>query len=324
MAFATRRPTAWSLGSPPDAPVLQLGTRTLIMGIVNLTPDSFSGDGTHAPDKTDHPASSDPARFRDQGLARALDQLDQGADILDLGAESTRPGSHAAGPLALSAEEEQQRLLPVLTALRHERPSAILSVDTYRASTAAAALAAGAHIINDVSGLLWDPDMAGTLARAHCGVILMHTRGRPDDWRALRPIEPASLAPLVLRELAQRLAQAEASGIDRSRIVLDPGYGFGKAFQANYTLLADQPSLLALDRPLLAGVSRKSFLGRTLEAAYDRTELQRDGTPSARDTASLAAQTVAILQGASIVRVHAVRPAVEAASIADALLQFQQ
>jgi dihydropteroate synthase len=313
MAFATRRPTAWSLGSPPDAPVLQLGTRTLIMGIVNLTPDSFSGDGTHAPDKTDHPASSDPARFRDQGLARALDQLDQGADILDLGAES-----------ALSAEEEQQRLLPVLTALRHERPSAILSVDTYRASTAAAALAAGAHIINDVSGLLWDPDMAGTLARAHCGVILMHTRGRPDDWRALRPIQPASLAPLVLRELAQRLAQAEASGIDRSRIVLDPGYGFGKAFQANYTLLADQPSLLALDRPLLAGVSRKSFLGRTLEAAYDRTELQRDGTPSARDTASLAAQTVAILQGASIVRVHAVRPAVEAASIADALLQFQQ
>jgi dihydropteroate synthase len=287
---------------------LELGRRTLVMGIVNVTPDSFSDGG----------------RFfnPEAAVKHALDLLDEGADILDLGAESTRPGSRAGGgadtpqaPL-VSAEEEQARLLPVIQGILRARPDAILSIDTYKAATARTALAAGAEIINDVSGFTWDAEMAQACAQAGCGVVLMHTRGRPEEWRALPQLKADELLAMVRQGLAASLKLAAEAGIPSSAIVLDPGYGFGKSFEANYALLARQEELLALGRPLLAGVSRKRFLGRTLAPLYGN----QDAPVEARETASLAALVAAILHGADLVRVHAVRPALEAARIADAVL----
>ena len=287
---------------------LELGRRTLVMGIVNVTPDSFSDGG----------------RFfnPEAAVKHALDLLDEGADILDLGAESTRPGSRAGGgadtpqaPL-VSAEEEQARLLPVIQGILRARPDAILSIDTYKAATARAALAAGAEIINDVSGFTWDAEMAGVCAEAGCGVVLMHTRGRPEEWCALPQLKADELLAMVLDGLAASLKLATEAGIPSDAIVLDPGYGFGKSIEANYALLARQEELLALGRPLLAGVSRKRFLGRTLAPLYGN----QDAPVEARETASLAALVAAILHGADLVRVHAVRPAVEAARVADAVL----
>ncbi len=297
MPFAQRPRLPWRLRTRE----LACGERTLIMGILNLTPDSFSGDGIGE---------------WEQAVQKALTLLDEGADLVDLGAESTRPGSGAGSDQSVSAGEEQDRLLPVLEALVRERPDAVISVDTYKASTAEAALRAGAEIINDVSGLKWDPALAGVCARAGCGVALMHTRGRPNEWRTLSALAPGEVVPLVLGGLRERLGTATAAGVGFENIVLDPGYGFGKAFDANYALLAGQPRLLELGRPLLAGVSRKSFLGRTLGRLHGRD----DAPPDAREQATLAACTAAVLAGASVLRVHAVRPAVEAAAIADAVL----
>jgi dihydropteroate synthase len=286
----------------------ELGRRTLVMGIVNITPDSFSDGGLFfAPEAA---------------IARGLQALDEGADLLDLGAESTRPGSRAGGApgsaLApvVDAEEEQARLLPVLEGILRARPEAIVSIDTYKAATARAALAAGAEIINDVSGFAWDGEMAGVCAEAACGLVLMHTRGRPEEWRALPPQTPDALLASVREGLAGSLADAARAGIPSAAIVLDPGYGFGKGFDENYALLARQAELLSLGRPLLAGLCRKSFLGHTLAPLRDG----KDAPVDAREAASLAALTAAILNGASVVRVHAVRPAVEAARIADAIL----
>jgi dihydropteroate synthase len=243
--------------------------------------------------------------------------LDEGADILDLGAESTRPGSRAGDSTpAVSAEEEQARLLPVLEAILRERPDAIVSVDTYKAATARAALAAGAEIVNDVSGFAWDAEMASACAEGRCGMVLMHTRGRPEEWAAQPRLSADELLAVVRAGLAASLEKAAAAGIAKEAIVLDPGYGFGKRFEENYALLARQAELLALGSPLLAGVSRKSFLGRTLAPLHSGT----DAPVEARETASVAALTAAILHGASIVRVHAVRQAVEAVRIADAVL----
>jgi dihydropteroate synthase len=301
---------------------MELGRRTLVMGVVNITPDSFSDGGLFI----------DPERAVVHGLAL----LDEGADILDLGAESTRPGSQAGGaagtPLAptvhpidvnlslgtpaVSTEEEQARLLPVLEGIIRSRPGAIVSVDTYKAATARAALAAGAEIVNDVSGFGWDAEMAGVCAASRCGVVLMHSRGRPEEWRGLPKLEPHALLATVRGGLAASLAIADRAGVPAEAIVLDPGYGFGKRFDENYALLARQAELLSLGRPLLAGVSRKSFLGRSLAPFYGG----QDAPVEAREAASLAAMVAAILHGASIVRVHAVRPAVEAARIADAVL----
>jgi len=286
---------------------LSLGARTLVMGVVNITPDSFSDGGL----------------FLDPGaaIAHALRLIDEGADLIDLGAESTRPGSHAGGvpdsgnSPTVSAEEEQARLLPVLKGILSARPEAIVSVDTYKAATARAALEAGAEIVNDVSGFAWDAKLADVCAEFQAGVVLMHTRGRPHEWRAQPQLEPDALLATVREGLAASLAAAAASGIPAEAIVLDPGYGFGKRFEENYALLARQVELLALGRPLLAGVSRKSFLNRTISALHGRDTSVED-----LETASLAAMTAAILQGASIVRMHSVRPAVEAARIADAIL----
>ena len=282
---------------------LALGARTLVMGIVNLTPDSFSGDGL--------------AAAPEQAVALGLRFLKEGAAILDLGGESTRPGSGAGTPEAISSDEEQDRLLPVLEALLREQPDVTLSVDTYRAATARAALAAGAEIINDVSGLAWDRGMAEVCAAAACGVVLMHTRGLPGAWKTLPPLGAAEVLPLVREGLGERMRVAAEAGIAPERTVLDPGYGFGKTGAENYALLAAQAELSALGRPLLAGLSRKSFLGRTLAGAYPGA---RGAQPQERDNTSLAAAVAAVLSGASLLRVHAVRATVEGVAVADALL----
>ena len=282
---------------------LELGRRTLVMGVVNITPDSFSDGGFFL--------DSDAA------VAHAARLMDDGADILDLGAESTRPGSRAGDADALvSADEEQARLLPALEGILKSLPHAVVSVDTYKAATARAALEAGAEIVNDVSGFTWDPEIAKVCAEFGAGVVLSHTRGRPDEWRGKPQLEPDALLAMVREGLFASLKAPEAAGIAADRIVLDPGYGFGKRYGENYALLSRQAELLALGRPLLAGLSRKSFLGHTLAPLFEG----EDAPPSARGNASLAAMTAAILNGASIVRVHEVRPAVEAARIADAIL----
>jgi len=273
------------------------------MGIVNITPDSFSDGGS----------------FLEPGAAieHGLKLIDEGADILDLGAESTRPGSQAGSPdAAVSANEEQARLLPVLKGILSARPDALLSIDTYKAETARAALAAGAEIVNDVSGFTWDPAIAEVCAGFGAGILLTHTRGRPEDWRTQPQLEPDALLATVREGLAASAAAAARAGISADSIVLDPGYGFGKRFGENYALLARQAELLELGRPLLAGLSRKSFLGHTLAPLFGGAS----APTGARESASLAAMTAAILNGASIVRVHAIRPAVEAARIADAVL----
>jgi dihydropteroate synthase len=280
---------------------LELGRRTLVMGVVNITPDSFSDGGSFLEPEA--------------AVAHALSLLDEGADVLDLGAESTRPGSQAGASPAVSPKEEQARLLPVLEGVLKARPEAIVSVDTYKVGTARAALAAGAEIINDVSGFSWDPGLAGVCAEAGCGVVLMHTRGRPDEWGAQPQIAADDLLLMVRAGLQASLNKAIEAGIAAGSIVLDPGYGFGKRGEENFVLLARQAELLVLGRPLLAGVSRKSFLGRALAPLYGGKTAPVD----ARETASVVALAVSILHGASMVRVHRVRAAVEAALVADAL-----
>src|SRR5208337_3755007 len=199
--------------------------RTLVMGVVNITPDSFSDGGLFL-----SPESA---------VAHSLRLIDEGADLLDLGAESTRPGSRAGGvggsaeAPTVSAEEEQARLLPVLAGILSARPDAIISVDTYKATTARAALEAGAEIVNDVSGLAWDAAMALVCAEFGAGVVLMHTRGSPEEWRTQPRLAPDALLSLVRDGLASSMAAATKVGIPSEAIVLDPGYGFGKRFDEN-------------------------------------------------------------------------------------------
>jgi dihydropteroate synthase len=302
--IGTRSICPWQLRTR----TVELGRRTLIMGVVNITPDSFSDGGSFlAPEAA---------------IAHAVQLLDEGADLLDLGAESTRPGSRAGGvpgsesTPAVSAEEEQARLLPVLAGILKELPHAVVSIDTYKAATARAALAAGAEIINDVSGFTWDHELPAVCAEARCGLILMHTRGRPEEWRTQPQLDPETIIATVRDGLAASLATARHAGLASEAILLDPGYGFGKRFNENFSVLARQQELLALGRPLLTGLSRKSFLGHALAPLYGN-----QGAPvHARETAGIAALVAAILHGASIVRVHDVRPAVEAARIVDAIL----
>ncbi len=282
---------------------LELGRRTLVMGVVNITPDSFSDGGSFLDSEA--------------AVVRCMRCLDEGADMVDLGAESTRPGSRAGHADALvSSDEEQARLLPVLEGVLKALPHAVLSADTYKASTARAALLAGAEIVNDVSGFTWDQGIAQVCAGFGAGVVLSHTRGLPDAWRTQPQLAPDALLATVRDRLNASLAAAQAAGIALDQIVLDPGYGFGKRFSENYVLLNRQAELLSLGKPLLACLSRKSFLGHTLAPLF----AGNDAPVDARENASLAAMTAAILNGASIVRVHQVRPAVEAARVADAIL----
>jgi dihydropteroate synthase len=284
---------------------LELGPRTLIMGVVNVTPNSFS----------------DAGRYFEAAAAvqHALALFDEGADIVDIGGESTRPGSRVSGdnPAAarpvVSAEEELRRVLPVIQGVLERRPDAIISLDSYKAAVARRGVASGAQIVNDVSGLRWDSQMASTVAELKCGVVLMHMRGRPAEWRTLPPLENG--VELVSRELGQIAENALRAGIAREKVVLDPGLGFGKSFDENYPLLDRFEKFHRLGFPLLAGPSRKSFIGRTL-----RTN-GIDAPPDRRLYGTLAAVTATILKGAHIIRVHDVRPAVEAAKVADAILR---
>jgi dihydropteroate synthase len=303
----------WNLGSR----ALELGKRTLIMGIVNVTPDSFSDGGQFLD--------------RDQAIAHAERLLDEGADILDIGGESTRPGARvdagglkpeakkgSAPPLravnapAVNAEEELSRVLPVIAELKKKHRAAVLSIDTYKADVARAAVGAGAEIVNDVSGFRWDARMAKTVAELNCGAVLMHMRGRPEEWRRLPP--PGDIVLLVKRELKAWAEAAVLAGVRRERIVLDPGFGFGKSFDENYPLLGRFGELQSAGFPLLAGTSRKSFIGRTL--AKDG----KDAPPESRLYGTLATHTALILKGAHILRTHDVKAAVEAARVADKIL----
>jgi dihydropteroate synthase len=294
MPFARRSRGDWKLRTQS----LSFGSRTLVMGVLNTTPDSFSDGGTFT--------------TRAGAIEHALAMFDAGADLVDIGGESTRPGNREP----VTVLQEIDRVVPVLEGVLRHRPGAILSVDTYKSQTAAAALRAGAQIVNDVSGFLWDEILAGVCAEARCGVVLMHTRGRPNEWHALPAMDPTQVVPQVKQELGERLQVALDAGIERERVVLDPGFGFGKVGEQNYLLLAGLAQLSTLGQPLLAGVSRKGFLGKTLAALYQGMDLP----VNRRGNGTLAAVTAAILAGAQLVRVHDVRPAREAAAIADAVL----
>jgi dihydropteroate synthase len=300
----------WNLGSRS----LELGKRTLIMGVVNVTPDSFSDGGKFLD--------------RDQALAHAIQLLEDGADIIDVGGESTRPGARVSPEkqpqteklqdsdgkrVAVSIDEELQRVVPVIAELKKKQPKVVVSVDTYKAAVARAAVVAGAEIVNDVSGFRWDLQMAKTVAELKCGTVLMHMRGRPEEWHNLPPATEIML--LVKRELKDWAEKAVLAGVRRERIVLDPGFGFGKNFDENYPLIARLGELQTAGFPLLAGVSRKSFIGRTVG------EGNQTVPPPGRLYGTLACESALILKGAHILRTHDVKASLEAARVADAILR---
>ena len=269
-----------------------------------MTPDSFSDGGRYLD--------------TEQALSHALKLLEDGADIIDVGGESTRPGAKVLLPVApkdpalnsaVTEEEELRRVLPVITALKKARPDCVISVDTYKASVASKSVEAGADIVNDVSGFRWDPRMVKTLAELKCGAILMHSRGRPDEWPAMPPASDIVLQ--VKRDLRDRVDAALMAGVKRERIVLDPGFGFGKSYEENYPLLKRFEELHQLRYPLVAGASRKSFIGRAI------ARNGKDAKVEERGYGTIAAETVAILKGAHIIRTHDVKAAVDAARVAD-------
>ncbi|HEY4899284.1 MAG TPA: dihydropteroate synthase [Terriglobales bacterium] len=300
-----RAPYRWQLRSR----ALELGPRTLVMGVVNVTPDSFSDGGQFFDAK--------------HAIAHALQMLEDGADILDIGGESTRPGTgvlpdESGQKPVVTEDEELRRVIPVIEGVLQSRPDALVSIDTYKSGVARRAIEAGAEIVNDVSAFQWDASMPGTCRELNCGVVLMHTRGQPGEWRKLPP--EADITSLVMRDLGNRVQVALEGGVARERIVLDPGFGFGKNFEENYPLLAHFDHLQRLGFPLLAGTSRKSFVGRTT----GKRRGGEDAPPDERLYGSLAAMVASILHGAHIVRVHDVRPAVEAAAIADEILAAEK
>jgi len=274
----------WSLSHR----TLFLGKRTLVMAVLNVTPDSFSDGGKYL----------QPA----QAVKRALDLESIGADILDVGGESTRPGSKG-----VPWKEELRRVLPVLRALRG-RLKIPISVDTSKAAVADAAAEAGAEIVNDVTALRGDPELAKVVRRAGMGVVLMHMRGQPGSMQL------GNFARDVMKDvssgLLEALRRAGEGGIVGSKIVLDPGIGFGKSYKQNYELLAHLGELARLAHPLLVGTSRKGFLGRTLENA----------PANQRIWGTAASVTAAILGGAHIVRVHDVEEIAQVARVTDEVL----
>lgn len=279
MTVAAPRPAtrSWTLRLPGGRE-LALGGRTRVMGILNLTPDSFSDGGRWL----------DPERAVDHALA----MIDAGADLLDLGAESTRPGGgvYGGGAAAVDAEEEWRRLAPVLAALR-PRTALPISIDTRKGEVARRALAEGVDLVNDVTALA-DPAAARAVAAAGCPVVLMHSRGETATMQ--RHAAYADVVAEVRDELAAALARAEAAGVDREQTVLDPGIGFAKHGAQNVELLARLDALAGLGRPLLVGASRKAFLGALAGGA----------PPAGRLAGSLAAALWSAERGAAIVRVH--------------------
>jgi dihydropteroate synthase len=268
----------------PGGASLSMGERTLIMGIINVTPDSFADGGERF----------DAGRAVADGLAMVRD----GADILDVGGESTRPG---AEPVPLN--EELRRVLPVIEGLAGA--GVLLSVDTYKAAVAFEAIARGAVLVNDVSGLQYDPELAKVVAEAGAAIVLMHNRGRSKSMYLEAVYDDVSAA--VVEELRQAILRGEAAGISRDAMILDPGLGFAKRAEHTWTSLAGLERLQALHRPLLSGPSRKSFL----------TSATGERAPQDRDWATAAAVTASILGGAHIVRVHNVRAMADVVRVAD-------
>jgi dihydropteroate synthase len=271
---------------------LLVGKRTLIMGVLNVTPDSFSDGGQFLNTK--------------RAIQHAVSMQGAGADLIDIGAESTRPGSSG-----VSSDEELRRLVPVLQGLRGKLKIP-LSVDTRKASVAEIALKAGASIINDVSGLNYDPRLADVVARHGAGLILMHIRGEP------RTMQKGPFARDVVKDVTRGLRasieKARRAGVSKSQIVIDPGVGFGKSFRQNYELIAKLAELAKLGYPILIGTSRKGFLGTTL-ARQGKTV-----PANQRLWATAATVTASILGGAHIVRVHDVPEMLQVARVADCLL----
>jgi dihydropteroate synthase len=264
-----------------------LGRRTWVMGVLNVTPDSFSDGGRYL----------DP----EAALAHGLALFEEGADILDVGGESTRPGDRKA----LTVEEEIRRVVPLIKALR-DRGAGPLSVDTTKAAVAEAALDAGADLVNDVSGFTFDPALAPLVARRQVPAILMHLRG---DFTAMhREPRYEDVMGEVVAELGQRIGAAEAAGVRRARLIVDPGVGFAKNAEHSLEVLRRLPEMDALDRPILVGPSRKSFIGKVLDLPVGE-----------RLMGTAAAVAASVLAGAHMVRVHDVRAMVEVARMCDAI-----
>ncbi len=264
---------------------IMLGDRTVLMGILNVTPDSFSDGGKY----------SDP----DRAFARAMELEEQGADIIDIGAESTRPESRR-----LTAAEEMQRLVPVLKRLK-DRLTIPISIDTYKAEVAERAIELGAEIINDPSGLTFEPQLGRTVSNCDAGLILNHMRGRPETWAKLGPMQDPM--GTIVRELDAAVSRARRNGIDKSKIVVDPGLGFGKRKEQNSLILARLSQLAGLDLPILTGPSKKQFLAHA--------------TPEETKFATAAAVAASVLAGAHIVRVHDIREMRAAADVVDEILR---
>ena len=276
------------------------GIRTFVVGILNVTPDSFSGDGLLAPGDRGRAASRDTGPLAADPVAAALAlarrMVDEGADILDVGGESSRPGH-----LPVPAAEEAARIVPVIRALRQALPDVPLSIDTTKPSVAAAALDAGAHLLNDVWGVAEDDGIARLAAERSVPLVLMHNRSEA---------RYTALMAEIVADLQRALERAVQAGVPRERLIVDPGFGFGKAPRHNLALLRELAALRLLGRPVLLGTSRKSTLGKVL-----------DLPPDEREEATVATTVLGIAAGVDLVRVHDVRSNVRAARMADAVVR---
>ena len=290
------------------------GSRTYVMGILNITPDSFSGDGILALSGASRQASADEARGEgiDAAVTQAREFLANGADILDVGGESTRPGSQPVG-----AEEELERVIPVISAIAREFPDALISIDTYKARVAEAAFRAGAQILNDVWALRADPELASVAAALRLPVILMHNRSNPASVEVRAQLGNAyigstytNLIEEVKRELLVSVELARQAGVEESHIILDPGIGFGKTREHNLELINRLAEIRLLGYPVLLGPSRKSFIGFTLDLPADQ-----------RVEGTAATVAVGIARGADIIRVHDVREMARVAKMTDAIVR---
>jgi dihydropteroate synthase len=275
---------------PLPRTVLDPTSHTLVMGVINTTPDSFSDGGKHL----------DP----DVAIAAGLEMLDEGADIVDVGGESTRPGS-----LYVDEVEELRRSVPVIQEISRSKPDAVISIDTRRRAVAEAAVAAGAQIINDVSGFRDDPSLIDFAREAGTALIVMHMLGTPKTMQA--EISYNSFPGDIYSFFQERIKTLEQSGIAPEKIVIDPGIGFGKTFDQNLTLINRLDLFKPLGRAILIGPSRKAFLGKILE----------EPVAAKRDIGTLGAITAAVLRGASIVRAHHVPSTVQVCRVADAVLR---
>ena len=266
---------------------LNISDKTYIMGILNVTPDSFSDGGLHFD--------------RSRAVEACLRMIDNGADIIDIGGESTRPGSDP-----VSLEEELRRTLPVIESVA-SKVKVPISIDTYKANVARRALDAGASIVNDISGLMYDPEMPAVIARCSVPVVIMHIKGSPKDMQ--KDPSYTALIPEILEYFRSRIAFAVNAGIPEDKIIIDPGIGFGKTFDHNLEILHNLDKFTALGRPILVGPSRKAFLGKILD----------DAPAADRIEGTAAAVAISIMKGASIVRVHDVREMAKVAKVSDAI-----